>query len=100
MALSESIYDALNYTNVKMLVELPAIGAVQSHQRVTGILEKSLMVGLDNMQNLGVQEGLAVAAAQRGDLAKVITETGAVSSTSAALAEIIAKIALSTPTQA
>ena len=97
MALDEGILTGVATTNLKMLAELPAINAVESQQRVTGILEKSLMVGLDAMQNLGVNEGLAVAAAQRGDLAKVTTEMGNVSSTTAALAEIIAKIALSTP---
>ena len=97
MAINESILESVSTTNLKMLAELPAINAVESQQRVTGILEKSLMVGLDAMQNLGVNEGLAVAAAQRGDLAKVTTEMGNVSSTTAALAEIIAKIALSTP---
>ena len=97
MALDEGILTGVATSNLKMLAELPAINAVESQQRVTGILEKSLMVGLDAMQNLGVNEGLAVAAAQRGDLAKVTTEMGNVSSTTAALAEIIAKIALSTP---
>lgn len=97
MAINEGVLDSIATTNVKMLAELPAINAVESQQRVTGILEKSLMVGLDAMQNLGVNEGLAVAAAQRGDLAKVTTEMGNVSSTTAALAEIIAKIAMSTP---
>ena len=81
MALDETIVAAVGNANFKSMAEMGVQNALLSQQRLQIMGETALGKVLDDMRTTSVPEGLGLAAAQRGDLAKVITElAGAVAS--------------------
>jgi hypothetical protein len=74
MALDESIIQSVANANFKTMAELPIQNAISHQQAMQMIREKSVAKSLEQMDTVQVPEGLGLAAAQRGDLPKVITE--------------------------
>ena len=63
-------------SNFKVIAETPATSLAGHSQRLQILAEKSLAKSLESMDTMQVSEGLGLAAAQRGDLAKQITDLG------------------------
>lgn len=78
MALNPDIVEAVANSNFKMMAEASILDATAHRNRLNILAEKSLSKSLEAMDTLSVSEGLGIAAAQRGDLAKIQVELGSV----------------------
>lgn len=74
MPLDESILASVANANFKSLAELATQNMLAHQNRLQILAEKSLAKSLESMDTTDVPEGLGVAAAQRGDLAKVLAD--------------------------
>lgn len=75
--LDPGVMSSVINSNFKTLAEQVASN-ISSHQNRLNILaEKALAKSLESMDTTSVPEGLGLAAAQRGDLAKQISDLGA-----------------------
>jgi hypothetical protein len=77
MALDTTVVDSVANANFKMLAEQVGSNIASSQQRLQILAEKSLARSLDALDNTSVPEGLGLSAAQRGDLAKQISDLSA-----------------------
>ena len=77
MPLDESILAAVANANFKSMAELGVQNALAHQNRLQILAEKALAKSLESMDTTDVPEGLGIAAAQRGDLAKVISDLAA-----------------------
>ena len=77
MALNESVVEAVANANFKTLAEQVASNTASHQQRLQILAETSLARSIDHLNTTSVPEGLGMAAAQRGDLAKQITDLAA-----------------------
>jgi hypothetical protein len=93
MALNADWLDGIALANVKTMSELAVQNAINNQQLNYMIDRKATAKSLESMDVLNVSEGLGIAAAQRGDLAKVQAELGSIT---AALQQIM-KGAQTTP---
>ena len=74
MPLDESILASVANANFKSLAELATQNMLAHQNRLQILAEKSLAKSLEAMDTVDVPEGLGIAAAQRGDLAKVLAD--------------------------
>lgn len=77
MPLDESILASVANANFKSMAEFSVQNLMSHQQRLQILAEKALSKSLESMDTTDVPEGLGVAAAQRGDLAKVISDLAA-----------------------
>lgn len=77
MSLDPSIIAAVSNANFKAMAELGVQNALSHQNRMNIIAEKSVAKSLESMDTLNVSEGLGIAAAQRGDLAKLVADLAA-----------------------
>jgi len=77
MALDQGVLDAVTNANFKAMAEMGVQNALAHQNRVNVIAEKAMAKSLESMDTTSVPEGLGLAAAQRGDLAKVVADLGA-----------------------
>lgn len=75
--LDDSTFEAVNNANLKVFGEMQAANALSHQNRVNVIAETAMVKALDSLHTTSVPEGLGLAAAQRGDLAKIVSELGA-----------------------
>jgi hypothetical protein len=81
MPLDESIISAVANANFKSMAELGVQNTLAHQNRLQILAEKALAKSLEAMDTTDITEGLGLAAAQRGDLAKVLIElTAAIAS--------------------
>ena len=78
MALDQGVLDAVTNSNFKILAEQVSTNTAAHQNRLNILAEKALAKSLESMDTMQVGEGLGIAAAQRGDLAKVVSELGTV----------------------
>ena len=76
MPLDESILASVANANFKSMAEFSVQNLLSHQQRLQILAEKALSKSLEAMDTTSVPEGLGVAAAQRGDLGKVMSELG------------------------
>lgn len=76
MPLDDSIIASVANANFKTMAEMGMANLLAHQQRLQILAEKALSKSLESMDTTDVPEGLGVAAAQRGDLAKVLGELG------------------------
>ena len=93
MALNETILEAVANANFKSNAEFATQSLLSHQMRLQILAEKALAKSLEAMDTTSVPEGLGIAAAQRGDLAKVISDLAAALSA----AQIEVKAGQSTP---
>lgn len=77
MPLNETILDAVGNANFKTNAEMATQSMTGHHTRLQILAEKALAKSLESMDTIQVSEGLGISAAQRGDLAKQVSELGA-----------------------
>lgn len=75
--LDDGVLSAVINSNFKILAESATHGLVGHQTRLQILAEKSLAKSLEMMDTTSVSEGLGEAAAQRGDLAKVVADLAA-----------------------
>lgn len=76
MPLDESILASVANANFKSMAEFSVQNLLSHQQRLQILAEKALSKSLESMDTTDVPEGLGIAAAQRGDLAKVMSDLG------------------------
>ena len=76
-ALEESVVAAVSNTDFKTMAEMQVTNALSHQNRLKILAEKALAKSLEAMDTTSVTEGLGISAAQRGDLAKQITDLAA-----------------------
>jgi hypothetical protein len=76
MALNVDIVEAVANANFKTMAEVGVQSTLNHQTRLQILAEKSLGKTLEMMDTTSVPEGLGLAAAQRGDLSKLISELG------------------------
>ena len=74
MPLDEIVVAAVGNANFKIMAELGVQNAISNQQQLNILGQKSLAKSLEAMDTLSVPEGLGISAANRSDLAKVMTE--------------------------
>lgn len=74
MALMEDVVQAVANSNFKNMAEMGVQNAISHQHRLNIMAETALGKVLDDMRTTSVPEGLGLAAAQRGDLSKVLME--------------------------
>ena len=77
MPLDESVLSAVANANFKSNAEMATQNAVSHQNRLQILAEKALSKSLEAMDTIQVDEGLGISAAQRGDLAKQISDLAA-----------------------
>lgn len=77
MALHEDVVQAVANSNFKNMAEMGVQNALSHQHRLNIMAETALGKVLDDMRTTSVPEGLGLAAAQRGDLAKQISDLSA-----------------------
>lgn len=77
MPLDESILASVANANFKSMAEFSTQNLLSHQNRLQILAEKALAKSLESMDTTDVPEGLGVAAAQRGDLAKAMADLGA-----------------------
>ena len=77
MALNEDIVASVANANFKSMAEIGMQNSLAHQNRLQILAEKSLAKSLEAMETIDVTEGLGIAAAQRGDLSKVIMDLSA-----------------------
>ena len=77
MPLDESIVSSVANSNFKVISELSVQNAISNQQAMNLLQQKAIAKSLEAMDETSVLEGLGSAAAQRGDLAKVIVDLAA-----------------------
>lgn len=77
MPLDESILASVANANFKSMAEFSMQNLMSHQNRLQILAEKALAKSLESMDTTDVAEGLGVAAAQRGDLAKAMADLGA-----------------------
>jgi hypothetical protein len=75
--LDPGVIESVINSNFKSLAEMGAINALSHQNRIQVLAEKALAKSLENMDTTDVPEGLGLSAAQRGDLAKQISDLAA-----------------------
>ena len=75
--LDEGVISSVINSNFKSLAELVATNAVGHQHRLQIIAETALTKSIEAIHGTSVAEGLGISAAQRGDLAKQLTDLGA-----------------------
>lgn len=78
MALDQGVIDSVTNANFKLEAEMGVNNAISHQNRLNILAEKALAKSLESMDTLNVSEGLGIAAANRGDLAKAVADLGAV----------------------
>ena len=78
MALDQGVLDAVTNSNFKILAEQVSTNTAAHQNRLNILAEKALAKSLESMDTMQVSEGLGIAAANRSDLAKVVSELGSV----------------------
>lgn len=76
-ALDPGVIESVINSNFKTLAEMGTINALSHQNRLQILAEKALATSLENMDSVDVEEGLGLSAAQRGDLAKQISDLAA-----------------------
>lgn len=76
--LDPGVLESVINANFKTLAEQVSTNISAHQNRLQILAEKSLAKSLESMDTMQVSEGLGVAAAQRGDLSKVLSELGGV----------------------
>jgi hypothetical protein len=74
MPLDDSILAAVANSNFKSMAELAVQNSLSHQNRLQILAEKALAKSLESMDTTDIMEGMGSAAAQRGDLAKVLAE--------------------------
>jgi hypothetical protein len=97
MPLDETIIQAVANANFKTMAELAVQNAITDQQQLNILSRKSLAKSLEAMDTTDVTEGLGIAAAQRGDISKVISELGAAVGSLQGLAKMVGNIPPVTP---
>lgn len=77
MALNADVVEAVANANFKAMAELGIQNTLAHQNRLQILAEKSLARSLEAMDTTDVPEGLGLSAAQRGDLAKQISDLAA-----------------------
>ena len=81
MALDPGILDSVANANFKLMSESAVQNMVAHQNRVNVLAEKAMAKSLESMDTVSVPEGLGIAAANRSDLSKTISDlAGAVAS--------------------
>lgn len=93
MPLDESILASVANANFKSMAEFSVQNLLSHQARLQILAEKALSKSLESMDTTDVPEGLGIAAAQRGDLSKVLADLGG---TVASLQQMV-KTAQTTP---
>jgi len=75
--LDDSTFEAVNNGNFKIFGEMGGANALAHQNRCNIIAETAMVRALDTLNNTSVPEGLGIAAAQRGDISKIVGELGA-----------------------
>jgi hypothetical protein len=76
-ALDPGVIESVINSNFKSLAEMGAVNAISHQNRLQILAEKALAKSLEAMDTTDVPEGLGTSAAQRGDLAKQISDLAA-----------------------
>lgn len=76
-ALDDGVLQSVINSNFKTLAEQVSSNVAMSQNRLQILAEKSLAKSLESMDTIQVSEGLGISAAQRGDLAKQISDLAA-----------------------
>jgi len=76
-ALPEDVVSAVASGNFKTVAEMATYNAISHQQRLDILAEKALAKSLESMDTTQVSEGLGLAAANRSDVNKQISELGA-----------------------
>jgi len=74
VALNADIVESVANSNFKTMSELAVQNALGHQNRLQILAEKALAKSLESMDTVDVPEGLGIAAAQRGDLAKQLSD--------------------------
>lgn len=75
--IDEGVLQSVINSNFKSLAEMGAINALGHQNRLQILAETALGKSLESLHATDVPEGLGLAAAQRGDLAKQISDLAA-----------------------
>jgi hypothetical protein len=92
--IDQSTFEAVNNGNFKAIADLATAEALGHQSRLNGIKEAGMAKAIEAIHGTNVEEGLGLAAAQRGDLAKIVAELGNVS---ASLGQMMKGLALTPP---
>lgn len=76
--LDPGIVESVIGSNFKIIAEMGTINALGTQKRLDMIAETATARSIDLLNTTSVPEGLGMAAAQRGDLAKTVADLGSV----------------------
>lgn len=92
--LDEAVLQSVANTNFKTITDLGVTEALGHQSRLNKIAEAGVARAIESIHGTSVEEGLGLAAAQRGDLSKVVAELGNIT---AALGQMMKGLALTPP---
>ena len=72
--LEDAVVDAVANSNFKNMAEMGILNALSHQNRMNILAETLLSKAVEHVHSTSVPEGLGIAAAQRGDVAKLMAE--------------------------